>query len=157
VLEALCLHLGRGENWVQISYDTLENCTGMSRKSVSSGLKTLEALCIIGIKRSWQSKDRANTNEYFIQDYAYSFKTMKQISNGYFPIVGMCKACFKNVYAYEIGRATDSDYHRGCGGKVHVPGNQRERIIRLHKSRSKVSVVEHREFAEGAPMGISNG
>ena len=157
VLDALCLHLGRGENWVQISYDTLETNTGMARKSVSSGLKTLEALCIIGIKRSRQSKDRANTNEYFIQDYGYSSKIMKQISNGYFPMVGMCQACFKNVYAYEIGRAEDSDYHRNCGGEVHVPGGKRQRIISLHKSSGKVSIVEIRKYANGISAEISNG
>ena len=157
VLDALCLHLGRGENWVQVSYDTLEINTGMARKSVSSGIKTLEALCIIGVKRSRQSRDRANTNEYFIQDYAYNSKIMKQISNGYFPMVGMCQACFKNVYAYEIGRAVTSDYHRNCGGEVHVPGAKRQRIINLQKSNGKVSVVEIKKYAEGISTEISNG
>ncbi|WP_150123735.1 hypothetical protein [Candidatus Nanopelagicus abundans] len=152
-MDALCLHMGRGENWVRVSYDGLELNTGMSRKSVASGLKTLEALCIIGIKRSKQTKTRANTNEYFIQDYAYNIKVMKQISNGYFPIVGMCKACFKNVYAYEIGRAESCDYHRNCGGEVHVPGGLRDRVLSLKKSKGRLSLIENKTFA----VDISSG
>ena len=82
---------------------------------------------------------------------------MKQISNGYFPMVGMCKACFKNVYAHEIGRALSSDFHRNCGGEVHVPGARRERIIDLQKSNGKVSVVENKKYAKGVSALTSTG
>ena len=145
VLNALCLHLGRGENWVSISYDTLEECTGMARKSVSEGLKVLEKLCIIGVKRSMQSKTRANTNEYFIQDYAYRAKDMARIGNGYFPAVGMCRACFRDVYPYEVARAEVADFHKHCGGEIAVAGAGRSRILELVSNNGKSEIVQRRK------------
>jgi hypothetical protein len=151
VLNALCLHLGRGENWVSVSYGTLEQCTGMSRKTVSEGLKVLEKLCIIGVKRSMQSRVKANTNEYFIQDYAYRSKDMAKIGNGYFPAVGMCLACLKDVYPFEVAKAERADFHKRCGGEIHVPGAPRDRIIYTERVKGKFMTTQRRKF-----VGIVN-
>lgn len=134
VLVGLVSFAGKNSRYVFPSYTKLCKVTGMSRSTVSRGLKSLTEYGLVKIHTHYQ--EGRKYNKYYLQDACWDSSRMQGELRRFTRKVAMCDACGKSLDRGEFGIGPDWAAHWGCGGIV-IPFKSYLDILDSRKQQSK--------------------
>jgi hypothetical protein len=135
VLIGLMSFAGKNTRCVFPSYTKLSQITGMTRSTVSKGLKTLAEYELIKVFRFY--KDGKLHNKYYLQDACWDSSRLKGALRQYTKKVAMCDACGKSLNRGEFGIGPDWAVHWGCGGFI-IPFGSYQEILDHRMEQAKI-------------------
>ena len=116
VLLALVLHMGKNDNCVWPSYTKIASLVGMSRASVSKGLKVLKEYEFI--YTAYYREGKKSRRKYYLQQSCWDSSRMKEIAKSFRPKSARCLACLKYLDGGDFFANQEDLIHWGCGGFV---------------------------------------
>ena len=125
VLLALISFMGKNNNAVFPSYSTIAKSSGISRNSISKGLKVLleyEFIKSIKYPNGIQARKK-----YFIQMACWNSGRMNEIAKPYQLKIARCTACGEGLNRGEFDFSPLGKVHWGCGGIVEFLNSYKKR------------------------------
>lgn len=114
VLLALVLHMGKNDNCVWPSYTRIASSVGMSRASISKGLKILKEYEFI--YTAYYREGKKSRRKYYIQQCCWDSSMMKSLAKKQVLLVAKCTMCLKYLGGGDFSMVDNLRVHWGCGG-----------------------------------------
>lgn len=136
VLVGLVSFAGKNTRCVFPSYTKLCKVTGLTRSTVSLGLKSLVEYGLIKVHSYYA--DGKKRSKYFLQDACWDTSRMSGDLRRFTRKVASCDRCGKSLDRGEFGVGPDWAVHWGCGGIV-IPFKSYLDILDSKKQQSRDS------------------
>lgn len=116
VLLAFVLHMGKNNNCVWPSYTKIASTVGMSRNSISKGIKVLKEYEFINV--AYYREGKNSRRKYYLQQSCWDSSRMSDLAKSQRPKIARCLACLKYLGGGDYLTVNGTQIHWGCGGFV---------------------------------------